>query len=266
MNRPRTIALALTALIAIGMVALMMAVHLSTERGDREWPPVRDNEVALVEDNFFDVVEVPAPVTSAYEVASPAENPVTADNNSTPEPTTGTDMHDAGHEATAPSPVTSTRRSPVSEQARRSETSGPSREEQAAEEARRRATAATSAAFDRSRGSDNAQSAGSSSGQSGTPEGSGSFHGRGHGTVNGGWKFPAYAEIPATTTGAIRVRATIDRTGRVTEVTLLNGTPPAGSDPALRKAVVEEVKRRKFTRGDNQAPDRATALITYTFK
>lgn len=270
MNKPRAIALSLTLLIAIAAIVVMTLTHLSIDLSAREWPPVHRNEVALVEDdNFFEVVEMPRQLPDAYDEASPARNDVPADNQSTPEPTTGPDLRDVGAAASAPAPVTSKAPSPVKQQtAPQPQKQGPSKEQLEAEaEARRRATAATAAAFDRSQGRNNVSAQGNNPGNSGTPAGgAGSYHGHGHGQVNGGWIVPAYKAIPSTMTGKVRVSARIDSNGNVVEASLLDGTAPAGTDPALRQKVLNEVKARKFTRKDSNAPASARAIITYTFE
>lgn len=269
MKRPDVIALSLTLLIAAGVVVLMLFTHLSLEPVVREWPPQRDTEVALVEDNFFEVTQVPRAQRAADEEAAPALNDTRAENLSTPQPTTGHDVRDAGSAGDAPSTVTTPRPAPVQQTTTpEPPVTGPSQEElQAQAEARRRATSATSQAFNRSQGDNNTSNNGKNPGNSGSPAGKeGSFHGQGNGKVNGGWVVPAYSRIPSSVTGSIVVRATVERDGHVSDAAVSGGTAPASADQALRAAVVEEVKRRKFTRTDNNAPAQATAYITYTFK
>ena len=58
----------------------------------------------------------------------------------------------------------------------------------------------------------------------------------------------------------------IDKSGHVTAVTFTGGTPPAATNRDLRAAVEREVRSRRFTRSDDNAPDEATAHITYIFK
>lgn len=266
MNNPRNIALTLTTLIGVAAVVLMMCLHLALP-SQREWPPRHDHSVAMVDDQFFDIVEAPVAIPTVAESASPSYNDVTANNHSVPEPTTGHDLRDAGAAAAPPTPATSRNQSPVQQQATPPQPTGPTQQELAEAEARRRASSATRNAFDRAAGNNNTSNNGATPGNSGNPNGSSNaFNGNANGEVTGGWVVPRYARIPATTTGSIRVRAVIDRTGRATEITLLDGTPPAGADPALRQAVINEVKARRYTRADNNAPDRSIAIITYTFK
>lgn len=269
MKRPDVIALLLTLLIAVAAVLLMVSSHLSLDPVEREWPPQRDTEVALVEDNFFEVTPQPRPIRGADEEAAPALNETPADNLSTPQPTTGHDVRDAGPAGDAPSTVTTPSPAPVQQTTfPQPPVTGPSEQElQEQAEARRRATSATSQAFNRSQGENNTSNTGKTPGNSGSPTGTaGSFNGHGNGKVNGGWIVPAYTRIPSSVTGSIVVRATVERDGHVSEAAVSGGTAPASADQALRAAVVEEVKKRKFTRTDNNAPAQATAYITYTFK
>lgn len=272
-DKPRLTAILLTVLIAAITVTLMLMTHISADPGDRTWPPKRQNDVALVEDeNIFEVVEMPRAVSRRYDEAAPAKNDVNENNRSTPEPTTGPDLHDRGPAGEAPAPVTSTRPAPVKRQTRpQPATTGPSQQEleeqRRQEEARRRATSATEGAFDRSKGRNNTSNEGPADGNSGSVNGTnGSYHGTGTGSVNGGWIIPRYRRVPSTVTGTIVVRATINSRGEVTDVSLRGGKAPASTDKALRQAVVAEVKQRRFTRNDNNAPAQSVAVITYRFE
>lgn len=268
-RRSQATSLLLTLLIGGLLVLVMTQVRLDVP-GRAEWPPQRVADVALVveDDNFFEVLETPEPLPGEVQQASEALSETPQDNASTPAPTTGTDLRDAGRPAEAPAPVTSRRESPKQQTVEPQRPQGPSQAElQAQEEARRRATATTSRAFERSQGNNNTSASGATEGNSGTPQGTaGSYHGHGHGQVNGGWIVPQYRRLPSTLTGVIKVRATIRPDGTVANVTLLNGTAPAGTDAALRKAVVDEVRNRRFTRNDSNPPAEATAIITYIFE
>ncbi|MCM1033223.1 MAG: hypothetical protein NC405_05640 [Odoribacter sp.] len=270
MNKPRIIAVASTTLIAIAAVILMLVTHLSVQLSGQEWPPKRQNEVALVEEeNIFDILPAPRAVNRAYEESSPAHNEVPADNLSTPEPTTGMDIRDNGTPADPPPPVTSAQPSPVKKHmTEQPQKTGPSQKElQQRAEATRRATSATENAFKNARGNNNVANQGNTQGNSGSPAGTNrSYHGTGSGNATGGWKVPRYQRIPATTTGEIKVKVSINPDGSPGEITFLTGKAPAGTDPTLRQAVAQEIKQRRFTRGDGTTGDRATAVITYIFK
>ena len=90
--------------------------------------------------------------------------------------------------------------------------------------------------------------------------------GSGSGTVGGGWKMPAYQKVRSTVTGSIKVRAKVRRDGSVATAEIIGGAPPAATDRDLCNRVLAEVRSRRFTRTDDNAPESATAYITYTFK
>ena len=270
MNRPRIIAAGLTALIAILTVILLCVIKLSVDTTVREWPPRHDGEIAMADEEYFDVLS-PVPMAAAAEAAAAqAERPMV--NKSDPAPESGHDVADRGPAGDAPATVTTRRKSDVKATAKKPEKpAGPSKEEleaAAREEARRRANSATKSAFQRSEGSNNTASNGKNTGNSGRPDGtSASLNGHGTGKVGGGWVMPAYARVPSTVTGSIKLEVKIDRNGSVTKVTFTGGNPPAATDTRLRRAVEAEMRSRRFTRSDGStAPGSATAYITYTFR
>jgi len=91
-------------------------------------------------------------------------------------------------------------------------------------------------------------------------------NGSGEGSVGGGWIMPKYAKVRSTQTGRIELRATIDANGKVVKVEQTGGKAPAGTDAALVKRCMAEVRSRRFTRTDDNPPPSATARIVYTFK
>lgn len=274
MRRRQYISAGITALLALVTVCALMVMHLAVTEADREWPPRREGSIAMADDNFFDVeddIPVPAP---AREKAAPTQTPEPAVNHSEPAPQTGHDVADRGPNGEAPTTVTSRRPSEVKAQTPREKPKpqGPSKEEleekKRQEEARRRANSATSNAFNRANGNNNTANRGPRDGNSGRPDGtSASVNGTGTGSVGGGWIIPAYARVPSTVTGSIKMQVKIDRTGRVTSVAFTGGNPPAATDARLRAAVEAEVRGRRFTRANpDDAPASATAYITYTFR
>lgn len=268
MKSDRLIAALITAVIAALTVLLMVCVTVRAGRPDREWPPRHETDIALApqEEQYFDVVSEPAPAAKADP--APAYAPEPMENRSEAAPQTGHEMRDRGPKGDAPALTASKKDSPVKtkpEKPRKPQ--GPDREQQEREAARRRATAATADAFKKSQGKNNTDSRGSKPGNSGTPEGGNSaVNGAGTGTAGGGWVIPRYASVPSTKTGSIKMTLRIDRQGKVTSVSFTGGTPPAATDAALRRAVEREVRSRRFTRSDgSEAPESATAYITYTF-
>lgn len=274
-NRPRFIALVCTAIIALLIVVLLGTLTISVDTSQREWPPRHDGEVALApepEEQFFEVIEERPQRIPVKEQAAPANNPVKESHKADPMPESGQSTVDKGKVGDAPKTVTSKRKSDVKqkEKAQPKET-GPSKEEIEAcerEEARRKANSATASAFQRSTGKNNTQSTGKTEGNSGSPEGSSqSVSGTGTGTVNGGWAMPSFAKVPATVTGSIKLMVKINAEGKVVSVSFQGGDAPAATDSRLRRAVEQEVRSRRFTRkNSSDAPDQATAYITYRFK
>lgn len=268
MDKNRIIALTVTCIIALLLMVLMMVVHISAGALDREWPPRHDGEVAFAEDEqYFEVMQEARVNVSSNQLAAPAHNPEPSKRQSDPAPTTGHDVADRGSAGDAPSTVTSSRPSPVKQQTQQPTNQGPSQQELAEQEARRRANAATSSAFNRANGNNNTSQSGSTPGNSGNPSGtSTTISGSGSGTVGGGWKMPAYQKVRSTVTGSIKVRATVRRDGTVATAEVIGGAAPAATDRDLCNRVLAEVRSRRFTRTDDNAPESATAYITYTFK
>lgn len=269
MNRQQVIALVATLLFTIAVVLLMQFTHLSLAATDRSWPPPRQGQVSMADEELlFDVIEMPRAVTGKAEEASPAFNETSQERLSEPEPVSGADKVDAGPAGKPQPPVTSTKPSPVKKKVEpKPEKSGPSKEEQEQERATRRANTNVKGAFDRADGRNNTQNTGTTPGESGAPSGSDkSIHGRADGSANGGWVVPNYRRIPSTVTGSIIVNVVIGRDGAVTDFTFVGGKAPASTDLKLRDAVKKEIQSRRFTRSDNNARDRATARITYIFE
>lgn len=269
---PRAIAAAATLVVALLIVLMLRLGQLTLVSVDAEWPPRHDADVALVEDErLFDVVEDIAPTASKVDNPAPAHSEVKESHKSDPAPQSGHHTIDRGKAADAPAHTTQATESPVKVQKEDPREVGPSKEELEriqAEEARRKASAATASAFQRSEGKNNTRNNGRGEGNSDSPEGtSTSISGTGTGSVGGGWALPRYAKVPASITGTIKMMVKVGRDGRVTSVTFQGGDAPAATDPRLRSAVEAEVRSRRFTRpaGDD-APDQATAYITYRFK
>lgn len=271
-KRSQITAAVCTVVVAVLVMVLLRVAHICYVPQEREWPPRHEGEVALMpEEEFVEVVQESAPVAPSREEAAPAKADKPAKSKSTPAPATGHDTSDKGKAADAPSTVTSKKPSAVKETVKpEPKQVGPSKEEiekQKQEEARRKASSATASAFQKSNGKNNTEAKGDKEGDTGSPDGaSRSVNGSGSGTVGGGWSLPHYAKVPATMTGSIKMKVTVDRSGAATRVDFIGGDAPAATDTRLRRAVEKEVKSRRFTRGGDDAPDAATAYITYVFR
>lgn len=259
-------ALALTVLAAIILFLWLRLAHVYLSAYDHIWPERQLAEVVIDNEMFFDVVgDVVVPDNADGEPA-PAETPVAENNQSVPAPESGTDMTSQGEPAEPPQTVTSRQPAPVKAPETPPAKTGPTKEEIEAAEARRKANETVNSAFSHTSGDDNTANQGENAGDSGSPAGTGSFHGSGTGSVGGGWFMPEYAKVPSTITGSIRVMVKINSEGAVTSVNFLGGDPPASTDKALRAAVEAEVRSKKFTRGVSPAPEQSTAYITYRFR
>lgn len=272
-KRARITALIGTAVTALLIIVLLGCMTLAVDTTPREWPPRHDGEVALApEEQFVEVIEEKPVVTPSKQEAAPVKNPVKERHKSTPKPESGQSTRDRGPAGDAAAHTTSKRPSAVKKQVKEQPKEvGPTKEqleEEARKEARRKANSATASAFQRSEGKNNTLAEGRGEGDSGSPRGTNtSVNGTGTGTVGGGWAMPRYAKVPATVTGSIKIQAKINAEGRVTSVSFQGGEPPAATDARLRRAVEQEVRSRRFTRGNAaDAPDQATAYITYRFK
>lgn len=269
LNKEKIIATAATALIAILITTWMVTCSVSAKSNDTGWPPKHDSEIVL--DDYAELFDYPTMPTPAAEKPSAAENEAFSDANAEASPLSGMDVDDIGHKGDAARPVTTEREAEVKTQKNEiPKKEGPKEDaaEKAREEARRKAANDTKSAFQRSDGKNNTNNVSAKPpGNAGSPTGTSSaVNGRGTGRAGGGWSLPQYAPVASTVTGKIEMTVKIDRTGRVTSVTFTGGTPPAATNRQLREAVEKEVRSRNFTRGDNKAPDEATAYITYTFK
>ena len=262
---PRRQAAVATVIAAIILVALLLLVHLNAPMPDDDKLDIKPELLAMEEEEFVDFLDM----SYGPSDPSPAYAPEPVKRQSRPAQASGIDREDAG-KAAAPAPdVTSKRPSEVkrAEKPVPPET-GPDKAKLAEEEARRKALKNVGDAFKKtSETPDNTSSQGKDRGDSGTPDGGRSdANGTGQGTVGGGWSMPRYASVPSEVTGSIILTAIVGSDGNVIPVELTGGKSPAAADRALVQACMAEVKRRRFTRHDDKAPERSTARITYTFR
>jgi len=261
---PRLQAAAATVIAAVILVALLCMLHLA-EIDPAALAPRPTTEVAEIDEEFVELFDM------AYGPSdpSPAYAPQPVRSNSKPAEASGQDRVDAG-KAAAPAPdVTSKQPSPLSREEKTvPPETGPDKTKLAEEEAHRKARKGVGDAFkNTSETPDNTASKGSEKGDSGTPDGGRSdANGTGVGTVGGGWTMPRYSRVPSEVTGSIILTAIVGPDGNVISVELSGGKSPAAADRALVQACIAEVKRRRFTRNDDKAPERSTARITYTFR
>ncbi len=252
-----------TVLTALLIVVLLLVCRLSFDRATLPVPPRPMTEL-LVDEEFVDLLQTPLHVPSD---PSAAYTPEARDAASTALPAAGSDLRDEGMAAPANTDVTATAPSPVQRQQRPPQPTDPSQEEIERENARRRARQGMADAFTPAPGSDNTTNSGTAPGSSGNPSGTVSdSNGTGSGTVGGGWVMPSYRRIPSPDTGSIIIEAIVNREGRAAEVYQIGGKAPAAANPSLVERCIAEVRSRRFTRNDDNAPERAVATITYSFR
>lgn len=261
---PRRQAALATVTAAAILIGLLCLLQLSApDRALLSQRPV--TEVVEMDEEFVELFDM----SYGPSDPSPAYAPEPVRRESRPAVASGQDREDAG-KAAAPAPdVTQKEPSPVSrpEKPAPPET-GPDKTRLAEEEARRKARKGVGDAFkNTSETPDNTASKGSERGDSGNPDGGRSdANGTGSGTVGGGWTMPRYSRVPSEVTGSIILTAVVGSDGNVVSVELTGGKSPAAADRALVQACMAEVKRRRFTRNDDNPPDRSTAVITYLFR
>lgn len=250
---------------ALLLVALLLLVHLRPFVPSPPPPPRPVAEMIPVEPEWVDFLDA----SYGPSDPAPAQAPEPRHAESRPAPASGHNTVDAGEQA-APAPIVTTPEpSPVKETPKPAPPqTGPDKAELEREEARRRAREAMGDAFrNTSDKPDNTADHGKQTGDSGTPDGGRSdANGTGTGTVGGGWTLPKYASVPSELTGSIVLTAEVDRDGNVVRVELAGGKAPAAANTALVRACIAEVKSKRLTRSDNNAPPTATARITYTFR
>ncbi len=268
MNRDRLTALLVTIAAAGVAVAVLMLCGIRFDRSTLPDPPRPMTE--LVETEEFAELYNPEASVPRAETASPAYNPVPENNNATPAPETGTDTRDEGPRGEALPPKSSKRPSDIKAETKPAPAKpGPAEdaESKREKEVSRKASSDLQNAFANTKGKNNTHNKGKNDGNAGKPSGSKNSeqNGRGTGRVNGGWRMPSYAKVPSTVTGTIELKATVDSRGKVTAVEVIGGQAPAATNSALAEACKAEIRRKTFTRSDNNAPESATAYITYRF-
>lgn len=260
----------MTVLVVAAVVAWMMLDSITLSLKDKTWPPKHDSEI-VIDDEYVELLDMPLPKTNVVSNPSPAYNEIVENNKAEAAPETGMETVDQGQPGDAPAPVVQSKPSPVKvEKKEKPVKQGPSAEElkkeQEEKEARRRVTALTKNAFANA-GKNNTNNAGKEEGNAGSPKGTqSSVNGSGKGYVGGGWKLPSYNKVPSKLTGSVEMKVIVDRSGNVKSVTFVGGDAPAATDSSVRAACEREVRSRKFSRSDNDAPEESTAYITYIFK
>ena len=265
MNRTRIIAAAITAAIAIALVVVLLLCRLVFDPTSLRQPPRPTTELVEVDEEFVDLLDqaaVPSDPSPAYSSEEMSHDSHAADAS-------GDDLADAGDAGLRTPDVVSERQSPLQRKKSDPVKTGSSKAETEAE-ARRRARQGVSDAFasaPESQDNTEKNKPAAEQGDTGKPTGAESaLDGTGTGTVGGGWIMPRYAKVNSTVTGRIELRAIVGKDGRVVKVEQTGGKAPAAANSGLVAKCIAEVKSRRFTRTDDDAPDQAVATIIYTFK
>lgn len=267
MKDPRKASAVVCAVIVAVLLGVLFAVHLTFDPSLLPQPPRPTTAVEDALPEYVELLESLTPVAAATDDPSPAYSPEPLDAASEADMAGGTDLADAGAPAPAPAEVTTSQPSPRQRPRRENPPqTGPTQAEIEAEQARR-ARQGVANAFTPAQNPANTSNAGAGAGDSGNPDGVNSdVNGTGNGSVDGGWVMPRYNKLPYSNTGSVRLRARINREGSVVSVEQIGGTAPASGDPAIVAACIAEVYARRFTRTDDNAPESATAYITYRFR
>lgn len=269
-NRPRIYSAISTLLIVLIVLMWMACSHLNYSPLAVPERPI--GEISLDRD-FVEVEDLmaAAPDQGADQTAA-AQLPVPSEAQAQPAPESGTDVSNSGVKG-EPSPTLSSKEpSPMTVNDKKQDKKpGPEVDAKKAEEEkiRREANDQVQNAFVNAQGKHNTRLGTSDEGKAGTPEGKahqGNLSGHGTGSVGGGWSIPRYAPVKSSVTGSVKMIVKIDREGKVTSVTLNGGEAPAATNSAVCRACIAEVKSRRFTRPKaDDAPETATAYITYNF-
>jgi len=270
-NRPRIYSAVATALIVLIVLSWMACSHLTYDPGlSPKNPP---SAIALA-DEFVDVEEIPAPLAPdlGSDESATAQLPEPSDAQSQPAPESGTDISDSGSKGVAEPPLSANESSPMKVKEKKPDKkTGQEADRKKAEEEkiRRQANSQVQNAFAGAQGKHNTRNGSDDVANAGKPQGKahqGNLSGRGSGSVGGGWSIPKYAAVPSSVTGSVKMVVKIDRDGRVISVALNGGEAPAATNRAVCQACIAEVKSRRFTRPNaDDAPETATAYITYNF-
>ncbi len=271
-RKARWLAALLTTVIVVAAAALMACTYLSVTKYGIVVSDKQD--IVLVAEEFIDVVDMPA----APDMDGQHDSRAQADEQleSQPTPISGTDVDDQGNAGDPPPVTTAKQESSVKQKKPKAEEkpkpNGPAVDKKKKEEEaiKRKAENEVANAFNKSQGKHNNSAGAADKGNNGVSDGKapqGTLTGHGTGKAGGGWAIPKYGSVRSTVTGSVKMVVTIDRTGAVTSLRFDGGDPPAATNAAARNACAAEVRARRFTRSNpDDAPESATAYITYTFK
>jgi TonB family protein len=195
-------------------------------------------------------------------------------------PTSGTQLTNSGPKEQPAQLVTQTKPSPVVvEKKEQPQKTGAAVDTKKAEQeaSAKRTNSAVSNAFAKADAKNNANNLKGDEGKSGSPNGKTNSAGAAtstsskvgvSGSLGGGWSLPRYSTAISTAkTGSIVVEFVVHPDGSVSDVKVVGGQAPVGSDTSVQSQVINIIKQNKPTRTKGDAVDRDyTARVTFTFK
>lgn len=258
-----------TVVVTVAVILWMVFSFLGIGRLPEHWPPERNTDISMADELFVDVIVTPTlPDAGA---SAKAYDPIEETNLSEVSEESGTETVDQGPAGDPAPVVTSDRPAPVKVDKKNDVPKpGPAEDakKKAEEEARRRARAATSGAFKGTGINNTTNPTGVNPGNSGSPSGTASrLNGRFNGRAGSGWGLPGYGLITSPVTGSVKVKVTIASDGSVPPggVVFIGGDPPAATNRETQRNIEREIRSKRFTRANPDAPETATAYITITF-
>lgn len=273
MTKPQQISLTATLALTVLTVVVLMVMHLRWQPGEA-WPPEPDPYIELQADQeFIEPEQLPLPANAPGDLSAAAKTDELMDQPSRPAPQSGANVSNGGpqgeptHEVTTPRP-SNTKMEQQPQPVNPGAATATEKPKPSAQQTSVRNR------FDQ-QGRHNAANRDGDQANAGNPNGNPNSAGPanstsssvGYGRIGGGWQWPRYSQVKTAKAGSITFEIIIDANGTATNATAIKGDPDLMADSALKSKCIAEIRRRKFTRpAGSQAPDEATAFLTFTFK
>lgn len=269
MNHPksdRIIAIAATIVFHVAVLLILLSAFLRyvDDSETRRWPPADKSEILAVDDlgEFVKLGDIPEALPASESDAQPAETDA-ADHSP------DIDLTNLGEKATPPKPLTSEKTSPMKvekkEEATKPKKTGPTAEELAEKERIRQQEETRKKIAERMKF--NNSGSGTGQGNAGSPDGNAS-HGASSGAPGhnlSGRSFISAGKPSSTKTGTIRIKITVDASGKVISASYASGDGPAAGDHSVRESCRKAALQSKFTALTLGTADQ-NGTITWRFK
>ncbi len=257
-RRDRIVAIALTVLLYLGIIALCVFTCLRFPPDGEELPlPQPEEDGVLFGGEYVMLGDNPQLDLSESDQPAPTEGEEAAQD--------GLDIEDGGEAAPEPAPVvTSKQESPMKVKEKpKPEKTGPTKEDLAKQEKERKEKEAA----ERIKNKVKFGSGGSGSGQSGSPDGNAST-----GAVAGspghnlsGRTIESFTNPSSTLSGTIRVRVKVNAKGQVVSATYAGGSGAAAGNATVRQNCVNASLKSRFSVLVDSNKDQS-GEITWRFK